>query len=314
METPDKHTVRVHLKTPNVLFPQNLAEPVAVIFPREVLEEDGDLKKRLIGTGPYILKEHTRKVRVVLAAEPRLLRQGPAVLRRVHHPLHAGRGHPHGGVPHGPERLHLAWRARPRWRRSARPTPTPSCRRTTTRWRRSALALAQDKPPFNDVRVRRAISMAIDRQKQVDTVYEGHGILGLGRARTSTTRTRRPTAKELGPWWQYRPAEAKKLLAEAGHAQRLRDDAVLLRVLPADDVAGAARAAGPQEEPQHRRQDHQARLHDVLRPLRRGQVGRHVVGLPVGPRRRPRRADVPVHALEVDEELLPRQRSRSSTS
>jgi len=27
-----------------------------VIFPREVLEEDGDLKKRLIGTGPYILK------------------------------------------------------------------------------------------------------------------------------------------------------------------------------------------------------------------------------------------------------------------
>ena len=32
METPDKHTVRVHLKTPNALFPQNLAEPVAVIF------------------------------------------------------------------------------------------------------------------------------------------------------------------------------------------------------------------------------------------------------------------------------------------
>src|SRR5207247_5941926 len=26
-----------------------------------------------------------------------------------------------------------------------------------------------------------------------------------------------PTAKDLGPWWQFRPAEAKKLLAEAGH-------------------------------------------------------------------------------------------------
>src|SRR2546428_858904 len=70
METPDTHTLRIHLKTPNTFFPQNVAEPVAVIFSREVLEEDGDLKKRLIGTGPYILKEHTRKVRVVLQRNP----------------------------------------------------------------------------------------------------------------------------------------------------------------------------------------------------------------------------------------------------
>src|SRR2546427_1195575 len=70
IETPDKYTVRVHLKTPNTLFAQNVAEPVAVLFAREVLEEDGDLKKRLIGTGPYTLKEHTRKVRIVLQRNP----------------------------------------------------------------------------------------------------------------------------------------------------------------------------------------------------------------------------------------------------
>ena len=70
IETPDKQTVRLHMQTPNVFVPQALAEPIAVIFSREVLEEDGDLKKRLIGTGPFILKEHTRKVKVVLARNP----------------------------------------------------------------------------------------------------------------------------------------------------------------------------------------------------------------------------------------------------
>src|SRR5438552_10906526 len=66
METPDKYTIRIQLKTPNTMFPQNVAEAVAVIFPREVLEEDGDLKTRMIGTGPFILKENQRKVKVVL--------------------------------------------------------------------------------------------------------------------------------------------------------------------------------------------------------------------------------------------------------
>ena len=58
--------------------------------------------------------------------------------------------------------------------------------------------------------------MAIDRQKQVDTVFEGHGILGWG-VPYIYYQDKPPTAAQLGPWWQYRPAEAKKLLAEAGH-------------------------------------------------------------------------------------------------
>src|SRR5438309_5042203 len=70
IETPDKSTVRLHLNTPDVVLAHNLAEPIAVIFAREVLERDGDLKKHLIGTGPYVLKEHTRKVRVVLQRNP----------------------------------------------------------------------------------------------------------------------------------------------------------------------------------------------------------------------------------------------------
>jgi len=78
------------------------------------------------------------------------------------------------------------------------------------------VALAQDKPPFNDVRVRRALSMAIDRQRMVDTVFEGHGIPGWGVPYIYYT-DKQPALKDLGPWFQFKPAEAKKLLAEAGH-------------------------------------------------------------------------------------------------
>src|SRR5262247_886742 len=215
METPDKYTLRIHLKTPNTLFAQNVAEPVTIIFPREVLEEDGDLKKRMIGTGPYILKEHTRKVRIVLQRNPDYFDTGrPYIDEYVIL-----------STPDAATRLaafragasELTWVAAASEVEAVRKTnPASVVQELKGTLAPFGLALAQDRPPFNDVRVRRAISIAIDRQKQVDTVFEGHGILGWGVPYLYYQDTP-PTAKDLGPWWQYRPAEAKKLLTEAGH-------------------------------------------------------------------------------------------------
>src|SRR5437870_13492552 len=215
MEIPDKYTLRIHLKSPNTMFPQNLAEPVSVIFSREVLEEDGDLKKRLIGTGPYILKEHTRKVRAVLARNPDYFDQGRPYIDEYHilsTPDAATRlaafrsGQSDVNVVQSLSEVEAVRKTNPA-------TVVQEIRNVQTFF---GLALAQDKPPFNDVRVRRAISNAIDRQKQVDTVYEGHGILGWG-IPYIYYQDKPPTAAQLGPWWQFRPADAKKLLAEAGH-------------------------------------------------------------------------------------------------
>ena len=216
METPDTHTLRIHLKTPNALFPQNIAEPVAIIFAREVLEEDGDLKKRLIGTGPYILKEHTRKVRIVLHRNPDYFdAPRPYVDEYVilSTPDSATRmaafrtGQSDFLVLQSPSEVEAVRKTNPGAIVQALPnTLSPF-----------GLALAQDRPPFNDVRVRRALSMAIDRQKQVDTLFEGQGILGWGVPYIYYQDTP-PTASLLGPYWQYRPAEAKKLLAEAGYS------------------------------------------------------------------------------------------------
>ena len=215
METPDTHTLRVHLRTPNALFPQNVAEPVAVIFSREVLEEDGDLKKRMIGTGPYILKEHTRKVRVVLQRNPDYFDTGrPYVDEYVI--LSAPDSATRTAAFRTGQSDFLPLQSPSEVEAVRKTNPTAVVQALTPSITPFGLALAQDRPPFNDVRVRRALSMAIDRQKQVDTVFEGHGIVTAG-VPWIYYQDAKPTAKDLGPWWQYRPAEAKKLLAEAGH-------------------------------------------------------------------------------------------------
>jgi len=215
IETPDKYTVRVHLKTPNVLFPQNVAEPITVLFSREVLEEDGDLKKRMIGTGPYTLKEHSRKVRVVLARNPDYFDRG-----RPYVDQYVILSTPDAATRMAAFRTgqsDVIWLASPSEvetiRRTNANAVVQSYHNSLTPF---GVALAQDKPPFNDVRVRRAVSMAVDRQKQADTLFEGHGIIGWG-VPYMYYQDKAPTLAQLGPWWQYRPAEAKKLLAEAGH-------------------------------------------------------------------------------------------------
>src|SRR6266446_1139947 len=214
MTTPDRYTIRIHLKTPNTMFPQNVAEAVTVIFPREVLEEDGDLKQRMIGTGPFILKDHERKVKVVLSRNPDYFDKGYPYLneyRILSTPDAATRlAAFRTGQSDALGLQSLADVATVR-----KTNPAAVVQEVTTVLAPFGLNLRQDKPPFNDVRVRRAISMAIDRQKHVDTIYEGHGILGWG-VPYIYWQDELPTATDLGPYWPYRPEDAKKLLAEAG--------------------------------------------------------------------------------------------------
>jgi peptide/nickel transport system substrate-binding protein len=80
------------------------------------------------------------------------------------------------------------------------------------------LAMRTDRPPFQDPRVRQAISLAIDRQALIDSVLEGVGVVnGPVPAALSDWALPIDQLGEGTRYYKHDPAEAKRLLAAAGH-------------------------------------------------------------------------------------------------
>lgn len=85
------------------------------------------------------------------------------------------------------------------------------------------LYVRTDKPPFNDLRVRRALQMALDRQTIVNTV-----LLGAATPEYVVASHLKPESMSLDEfppevrrYLEYHPDESRKLLAEAGYPNGL---------------------------------------------------------------------------------------------
>ncbi|MBI4299132.1 MAG: ABC transporter substrate-binding protein [Chloroflexi bacterium] len=79
------------------------------------------------------------------------------------------------------------------------------------------IAMRLDKPPFNDVRVRRALSMGFNRQALLDSTFKGAGYVSMQIPPDSLEWDIPPSLTQRGKYFQFNVPEAKKLLAEAGY-------------------------------------------------------------------------------------------------
>jgi peptide/nickel transport system substrate-binding protein len=221
VEAVDRYTVRFVLSEPYVWLPNKLANALCTwIVAPEVVEKFGDLKKAetAIGTGPFSLERHEPNVRAVFKRNPSYFRAGQPYVDGVEWLMvdddSTGLAmYRSGNLDAGPS----TW-----W--SVRQQDVDGLRRSMPRLAYQdvlgnqvfAISLRTDQPPFNDVRVRRAISRAIDRQAIIDAVWtrgEPSGPMPRGLREWSLR------VDQLGDGahhFRYDPREARRLLAEAG--------------------------------------------------------------------------------------------------
>ena len=221
IETPDKRTVRIHLADAFAPFLHNLAEPWNAILPPEVEDKLGDFKaaESLVGCGPFVLERYEPGVKAVFARNPNYYDKGLPYLDKVEWLFIKDRSTQLSLFRAGQVDIPFYDARIPRGDVGSFKRSNPAYPIVFWDWLANrTLAMRTDKAPFNDVRVRRALSMAVDRKKWVAQYLDGQGFEDHGSVPAPMREWKLP-AKDLGEgarYLEHNPALAKRLLAEAG--------------------------------------------------------------------------------------------------
>ena len=203
----DDYTITFSLKSLNANFILNLARQGSVIYPREAVDT---LKSDPVGTGPFKLAEWVRGDRIVLTRNPDyhvkgLPRLDRVVFRFIPDPNATLAALKAGDIDAslfglGPEHVQEV-------QKDARFQVVVGDTTNDV-----ILAMNNSRKPYADVRVRRGITHAINKQD----VLQG-AMFGLGRILGSNVDPLNPYYVDVSGLMPYDPARAKKLLAEAGY-------------------------------------------------------------------------------------------------
>ncbi len=220
----DDHTLQIVTKTPDVTFLGSLTEHTASIAPQHVLARGDKFEQVAVGTGPFKVESHDRQKGVTYVPNKDYWQPGrPYVDRWKVFPTQDPAGRTAAFIARQNDVLKLT--DKPQVDPIVRAAPQTKSL-AFLRDISMGLSFRLDRPPFNDIRVRRAIHLAIDRQAMVQGLTFGAGVFnppGVNAARKSMAMPKEELEKLPG-WRQPKDqdiAEAKRLLAEAGYSDRL---------------------------------------------------------------------------------------------
>jgi len=237
IEKPDKYTLVVKMKEPDAVFMHNMATAGSIIIPKEMIDENPDklIQDKIIGTGPFICKEYVPDVRHYCDRNPDYWKKDEKgtqlpYLDKLEKNFYTG------GDTSSAIAAFLAGQIDAlAGNGGGAPSLTEADIATITKNMGNKAYLISSsggnfqhirinpkRAPFDNVKMRRAVHLAIDRQQIIDAISRGGAeVTGLvppalaaegGQSGDDLAKTpgyRQPKDQDI--------AEAKKLVKEAGY-------------------------------------------------------------------------------------------------
>jgi peptide/nickel transport system substrate-binding protein len=216
----DDHTVRFTLKYADPSFIRQLADRRTMMMPKHVIDAGGAYDKTVVGTGPFKLVSYDQVAGTTLARfdqywdKPKPYLDGFKVLYGLDNSAQVA-----GYIS---QQLDVYSTTNKGELDTILAAVPQSNQRTSAGIFNNSIYFNLSKPPFNDVRVRRAIHLGVDRQALVRGIADGAGVLGPPGGISGLVKHLAIPETEFLQWpgWTQPKdadhAEAKRLLTEAG--------------------------------------------------------------------------------------------------
>ena len=221
----DKYTVKFTLREPNAWFLDLLASTSTWIVAKECVEKFGDLKKveSVVGTGPWMLERWEPNVQLVYVRNPNYFVPGLPYADGVEmlidkDPSSRLATWLSGKTDFGPEYQHaVRWLDAPLARQRK-----PGLQTAEYTWLTSgSTGFKLANPPFGDLRVRRAMAHATNVAEVFESLAFSKGHWTPNPIVPAAFAEWSIPIDQLGPegrkLYEFNIADAKRLLAEAGH-------------------------------------------------------------------------------------------------